>query len=1103
MKKQFRKLKFRIHQLKAKFRLEGKHDRWKKIKYAILGFFAFFAVIGFSFFLFIYFTLPNVSDAQKLFASESSVIYDRNGEVLYTIHGDENRKIVPFDQISEYAGKAVISIEDDQFYEHGGFDAAAILKALCSEVGVCSQARGGSTITQQYIKNTFLTSERSYTRKAKEILLSMQLEKEFTKDEILGLYLNRIPYGSNIYGIEVASQTFFGKPSVELTIAESAILASLPKAPSYYSPYGENVHARVELDEAAILESDYRDEAEIVADSDEYIIKGLLGKNYTFGEGEEARDIYVSGRVNFVLDRMESLGYITEEEQKSAQKEADGMEFKELRQNITAPHFVMYVRQYLEEEYGAEAIESKGYKITTTLDMDMQRMAEGSIEKFGQTNQDKYDASNASLISIDPNNGQVLAMVGSRDYWNDEISGKDNVTIRKRQPGSSFKPIAYAAAYRAGYAPSTIVYDVKTTFGGWTPNNYDGTFKGPMTMRSALASSRNITAIKAAYLGGLENVESLARDMGIDFNGNADTLGLTMALGTGEARPIDMALGYSAFANGGYRVEPISILKIEDMEGNIVFEHNESAKKEQVLDPQLAYLMNDTLSDASARPGGFWRDQLSIPGHVNAAKTGTSNGEDRATGVIYPMDNWVIGYVRNLTTAVWVGNNDGTLLNGNATGLGSASPIWKDYMTQAVQKVEKADFEEPEGMKWVRISRKSGKLASKNTPSDDVISAIFASFSVPTEYDDSYQLIKIDKVSGKLATEFTPEEAIEEKAFFTHHSILPENQAWESAVRAWARASGQDDQPPTEYDDVHTAENMDVKPQITITSPGAMGKISAPQVAVMVDVSSPAGINRVEYYFDDELVSTSTTPPFTGNIKVSSGLKDGSAHSIKAIVYDEILRSNQSSITVKIGKDETPPQVSFIYPTDGAKLTVGSSVGIQLEAYDANGAVASVRYYLDGELQKNQIIYPFDWQFTVPNKEGDYTLKVEAVDHAGNKSTDSIEIEAVDKNDNLGGSTRITSPKNNSFVDEGDSVNIAAFLSQADQELIKSVEFVAKKANQAAKTIGSVQGDPGNANYSLIWDTPPAGTYELYLKIILDGGDIKFTNRVDIVVGNE
>jgi len=1100
MKKHLEKIRFKIHQLKNKFRGPDSTP-WKKIKYIILGLILFFAVVGFSFFSYIYLTLPDIDDVESLFAAQASVIYDRNGEVLYTIQGDENRKNVDFEAISKYAGFAVIAMEDDKFYDHAGFDFAAILKALCSEVGVCSQARGGSTITQQYIKNTFLSSERSYVRKAKEILLSMQLEKRYNKDEILALYLNRIPYGSNIYGVEVASQTFFGKPAVDLSIAESAILAALPKAPSYYFPYGENVYARIELESEMILENDFKTEEEIVEADTDFIIKGLLGKTYTFGEGEEARDIYVSGRVNFVLDRMKALGFVTEEEWEVAIEEANNMEFKPLRQDIEAPHFVMYVRQLLEEQYETETIQSSGFRITTTLDMDMQKMAEESIDKFGQSNQDKYGASNSALISVDPNNGQILAMVGSRDYWNDEISGKDNVTVRKRAPGSSFKPMAYAAAYLAGYAPSAVVYDVKTTFGGWTPNNYDGRFKGPVTMRSALGSSLNIPAIKAAHLAGLENVEKLARDMGIDFTGSADEQGLTMSLGTGPARPLDMALGYSVFANGGERVEPVSILKIEDMEGNIIFEY-ETPKNEQVLDPEVAYLMNDSLSDTSSRPAGYWRDQLSLPGQVNGAKTGTSNVKDEATGVIYPQDNWTIGYVRNLVTAVWSGNNDGSHLNGNATGLGTASPIWKDYMTKAVNKVEKADFEKPEGIKWVRVSRRSGKLPSKSTPSGDTVSAVFASFSVPTEYDTSYQLIKIDKVSGKLATEFTPKEAIEEKAFFTHHSILRDNQQWESAVRAWARASGQDDLPPTEYDDVHTAETMDVKPQITITSPKSMGKISPPQVAVMVDVSSPAGIDRVEYYFNDELVSTSTKAPFTGNINLSPGLKDGSTHSIRAVVYDEILRSNQSSIKVKVGTDDTPPKVSFVYPTNGSKLTAGSSVGIQLEAYDADGAVASVRYYLDGKLQKNQIVYPFDWQFQAPEKEGKYILKVEAFDHANNKGSDSITITVVEKAKNNAGSSGLISPANNSFFDEGDSVNIQALLSDEDQKQVSQVTFMAKKAGQSSQVIGTVKGNKNTSNYSVVWDSPPSGTYELYIKVVTES-DTKFSGRVNVVVGNE
>jgi len=446
MRKYFNKMSFKIHHLKNHLQAD-EGNKWHKIKYILIGIVAFvFALVFFMMFAVIV-TLPNIDNVRNLVASQSSLILDRNGEVLYAIHGDENRKIVPYSQISPSAAKAVMAIEDDEFYEHHGVDFKAFMLAVCGEFHICNTTRGGSTITQQFVKNAFLSPERSYTRKAKEIILSLQLESRYSKDEIMEMYLNRIPYGANVYGVEVASQTFFGKPAEELTIAESAILAAIPKAPTYYSPYGNNIYVKVDLNEEEILKQDIRSEQELV----DFISKGLLGKTYTYGEEEDARDIYIKGRVDFVLERMLDLDYITQEEHDAALAEANAIEFVPFREDITAPHFVMYVRQLLEEKYGKEALEKGGLRITTTLDIEKQKAADEAVDARAETNESQYGVTNAALVSLDPDTGEILAMVGSRDFWNDDIDGKVNVTLRPRLPGSSFKPIAYAAAFLQGY----------------------------------------------------------------------------------------------------------------------------------------------------------------------------------------------------------------------------------------------------------------------------------------------------------------------------------------------------------------------------------------------------------------------------------------------------------------------------------------------------------------------------------------------------------------------------------------------------------------------------------------------------------------------------
>lgn len=1096
MDKPTHKKRFSIKNLTKHFNKAG-ITRKRKILYGILGLFALGFVSVFILLAWVWFTLPDVDDPTKIYAAQSSIIYDRNGVVLYKIKGDEDRESVPFDKISKYAPLAAISIEDDEFYNHGGFDVAAILKAVCSEVHICSQARGGSTITQQYVKNTYLTNERTYTRKLKELMLAIKVEHRYTKDEILALYLNRIPYGSTIYGVEVASQKFFGKHAEELTVAESAVLASLPKSPTYYWPYGEHVYASINLDEQTILDKDYRSEADLVKANPDYIVRGLLGKTYTFGEGDQQRDIYVKGRVSFVLERMYELKHITKQELEDAQKETDVMEFVPLKNSLDkAPHFVTYVQQLLEEKYGPDKIQKGGLKITTTLDYEMQKEAEETVAKYGETNQNKYGANNASLLSMDPNTGQILAMVGSRDFNNEEIQGQNNLTTAPRQPGSSFKPYVYAAAFLKGYAPSTVIYDIKTKFGGWQPDNYDGKFKGPVTIRAALGSSLNIPAIKAGYLAGMENVMNLVRSMGIDIP--VTEYDLPMAIGTVNVSALNMARGYSTFANGGYRVDPVSILKIQDVEGNIVEEYTPSKDRQQVLDPQVAYLINDVLTDKEARPAGMWRDNLTLPDQLSGAKTGTSNKPGADHKSILPSDVWTVGYVRNLVTAVWVGNTLGEALKPAASGVTTVTPMWHDFMVKAIKRVEPGEYNKPSNLKWVAISKRSGRLASKKTPAGDVVKAVFADFGVPKDYDDSYQVVKIDKVSGKLATEFTPEDAIEEKVFFVHHAVDP---VWEKSVQAWAAASGQGGQIPTEYDDVHTAETMNEKPQITILSPKSSSIVSPPRINVSVDISSPNGVNRVDYYLDDVLLTTVSNAPFTGSLPLSAGLEDGSVHVVKAVVYDELLRSNQSSVKVKIGEDDTPPTVSFVYPKNNASLKAGALIQVQFQAYDGNGDISSMKYYLDGALYQNDIQYPFVWELKVPSEPGEHTLKVEAIDHAKNKSSDTITINVTEKNAlNNNGFSGITSPTSNSFFTEGESVHITGSLSGSDAAMANQIRFLAKKSGQSAQVIASVSVDPNNSSYGVTWDTPPAGTYELYMQIVTDGNTIS-TDHVPIVVG--
>ena len=956
--------------------------------------------------------------------------------------------------------------------------------------------------------------------------MALQLESRFEKDEILEMYLNRIAYGA-IHGIQKASKTFFDKPAAELTIAEAAILAAIPKAPSTYSPYGDYKYVAIDLNEEEVIKMNIRSEQELVDINPDFIVKGLLGKEYEFcknnieqdesddekaenseedkGANDDSKEdcytIYVKGRVDFVLSRMKQLGYITEEESLEAVEEAKNKEFKPLRDEIKAPHFVMYIRQLLEEKYGKDKIEKGGLKIITTLDPKMQEKAEEAITKYAEKNLVNYNASNASLVATDPNNGQILAMVGSVDYWNDEIDGKVNVTLRPRLPGSSFKPIVYAAAFLQGYAPSTVLYDVRTKFGGWyEPENYDGEYRGPVSIRQALAHSLNIPAIKAGHLAGIPNVLDLARKMGIQLNQPEGWYGLSLALGAGEARLLDMVGAFSIFANGGYKMEPVAILKITRDE-NILEEYQAPQNRTLILDPQVAYLVNHILSDSEARPEGWWRQRLSIPGQVNGAKTGTSNKE--IGEIKRPLDTWTIGYTKRIVGGVWAGNNDGTPLSFKASGLNTASGIWHDFMVEATKDYPREAFERPEGIKWVRISEKTGKLPSEHTPGDVIKTGVFASFSVPREYDTSYQLVELDKVSGKLATEFTPGAAIEEKAFFNHHAILPDNTNWESAVRQWAKENDEDEEAPTEYDDVHTPETMKTKPEIVIISPKNLATVSAPYIGVWAKTEAKVGVDHVEYYWDGKLHNTATTAPYKGTIKISKRIKKGSEHTIKAVVYDSLYRSNQSSIKVKIGDDKVAPMIEFVYPGDEARLNAGSFMTTQVNAFDPNGDILKIEFYMDGELKEIVRQPPYLWQFGVPEKLGSHTIEALAYDHAKNKSKAKIEIVSKEPTTIASnGNSRILEPYKNESFHDGERILIQASLNKEAQEGLKELIVLAKRKGKSIEVAKSL-GDPetgGAYIYTFIWDSAPAGTYNLQLKIVLQDGTMRFSERVPIVV---
>lgn len=594
------------------------------------------------------FKVPTTESIRERRVSESTKIYDRTGKILlYDTGGNVRRSVVPIENISRHIKNATIAIEDKEFYSHHGVKPTAFIRATLVNILSLNFSQGGSTITQQVVKNSLLTSEKLISRKLKEWVLAIKFEQVATKDEILSMYLNEIPYGGVIYGVEEASQAFFGKKSSDVTLAEAAYLAALPKAPTFYSPYGKN---KDKLEE----------------------------------------------RKNLVLREMLKSNFITQEEYDSAIKEKISFIAKG-DSGIKAPHFVFYVLDYIKNKYGEEAVSGEGLRVITSLNYDLQAVGEKIVNDYALENKKKFNAENASIVATDPKTGEILAMIGSRNYFDQEIDGAFNITTAKRQPGSTIKPFVYAEAFIKGYTPETVLFDLKTQFSSscspdnmtmendcYAPENYDGVFRGPITLRNALAQSINIPSVKVLYLAGLSDSIRLARDMGIETLSNRGDYGLTLVLGGGEVTPLEITSAYGVFANNGIKTEISPIIEIKNKAGEILETHNPNPS--QVLDKEIALKISSILSDNDARAPSFGQTSaLYFPNRDVAVKTGTTNNY---------KDAWIIGYTPNIVVGAWAGNNNNTPMEKKVAGF-IVAPMWRAFMDQTLAKTPDEQFEEP------------------------------------------------------------------------------------------------------------------------------------------------------------------------------------------------------------------------------------------------------------------------------------------------------------------------------------------------------------------------------------------------------------------------
>lgn len=869
-------------------------------------------------------SLPNPNQLIEREVAQSTKIYDRTGEnVLYEIHGDEKRTLVNLNDIPANVKNATIAIEDKNFYKHGGISIWAMVRTLITNV-LYHRSAGGSTLTQQFVKNAILSNEKTITRKVKEIVLAQRIEKKFSKDEILQMYLNEIPYGSNAYGVEAASRKYFGKSAKDTNLAEAAILAALPQSPSRYSPYGTH--------------------------------KDLL-----------------LARQKYILDIMEEQGYISAQERDEAK--AFELQFATPESNITAPHFIMYIKEILAEKYGEKTIEQDGLKIYTTLDLYKQKIAEEVVKAKSESYPEKYKANNAALVSIDPKTGQILALVGSRDYFNDDIDGQVNIATSLRQPGSSMKPIVYATLFNKGYTPNTILYDVVTNFsnGGtpYEPHNYNGKEYGPVSIRQALAGSLNVPAVKAIYLAGIKNVIALAQDMGYTTLTDPDRYGLSLVLGGGEVKMLEHVNAYSAFAREG-EVRPVSaILKIEDKDGKILEEYKD--KKKTVLTSQVAREINSILTDNNARSYIFGaKNYLTLADRPVAAKTGTTNDY---------KDAWTIGYTPSLVTGVWVGNNDSKEMSKGADGSVVAAPIWNEYMNRVLAGTPVEGFNAMD-------DTKTGK-------------------GIIDGDSNIGRKIKINKETGLLATSSTPPELIEEKTFSEPHCILyyvnkedplgpvPSNPAsdpqfnlWESRVLEWAKKNGLEASPADS-----NVLNPQNNPVFEITSPQDKQVITDPNFSASINLISIADNANVEYFINNNLLYKTVSAPFTLN-KTLDFLSNG-YHNLKVRVCDSFYNCSEKSLEFNLllpNNYQNPPSLNLVAPASG--LSVSSTdfpVAIQLNSPNPSKLARIELFYLDDQDQKHAIRVlenikdkEIKTNWDNPPGSGSYRIYAEFYDWSGN-----------------------------------------------------------------------------------------------------------------------
>ncbi len=801
--------------------------------------------------------VPSPEELTSRFVAQCTKIYDRDNELLYDIYEGQNRTSVKLSDMPDYVKKSTISIEDKDFYKHSGFSVTGIIRSVFNLIIHRKVEGGGSTLTQQLVKNALLSSETSVVRKLKELILSIQVEKAFSKDQILEMYLNEIPYGGTAYGIEAAANLYFGKHAKDLDLAESSLLAGLPQRPSVYSPYGTHPE---------------------------------LSKT----------------RQKEVLRRMIEDGYITKEQEKQAESEELTYRTKQNELGFKAPHFVLYVKQKLIEQFGDRLVEQGGLKVTTSLDYKIQEKAQQIVKnEVEKLNSSKIG--NGAAVVLDPKTGEILALVGSKDYFGKSVpegctEGSScvfepnvNAALSLRQPGSATKPIAYAKALEKGYTANYTLMDVKTEFPGgdqpsYNPVNYDGNWHGPVQVRYALGNSYNIPAVKMLALVGVKDVMDLGYRMGVTSwepsTENVNSVGLSLVLGGREVKLLDLTSAFGVFANKGEQIDPVSILKVEDSKGKTLFEYKKPDGR-KVLDEGVAFIISDILSDNGARTAAFGSSSyLNIPGKTVAVKTGTTDQK---------RDNWTIGFTPSIVGGVWVGNNDNTPLDPKiASGVTVASPVWSAIMKQVLKDKGNESFERPSKVLQQDVD---GLMNGKPHGGSPQRKEYFVGGTEPKGESPAYQHLKVCKSNThRLAND--GEDAEEKDVVVLKEDDPTGANKWQKGIDDWVITA-----PDARL--VGATKGCAGIPgfvagtgqiiEIVNVSNGA----NVPRVFdVLARTNSPAGVKKVTWQIDGNNKSTQTGEPYAFHVEFPNG--DKGSHTINVILEDNNGGIFNSSITVTV-----------------------------------------------------------------------------------------------------------------------------------------------------------------------------------------------------------